>query len=292
MRILEQTDSKVHLEFDSLTEMVAVRDMPREQTKYMSSEERSKSTKRNRFLGTRSYDEAADLCLNGWHKGRKQLSNLTETGIQRLDMSPVRQVVYDVAGFSPNVPMYCAGMPDCMMTYDEVTKPSVLRLVVDGSRHGNVTATQMMNYGAALLAYIEMIEAEGIRCEIWLGFCTEYSGKEYSTRVRVKESDQPFDYAALAFALGHASMHRRIHWRVKEQFAELWYGCGQTKDGWDSGYGSADPYPLRMFEGHTIFRVPAINETYTDCRTLAGALGVFEATIENILRSYSEQESA
>ena len=78
------------------------------------------------------------LATNGWEDGRKDLHSLTETGIQRLDRAPIREVLHDVAGFSPNVPMYCAGMPDCMMQYDEVTKPSVLRLVVEGSRHAGV----------------------------------------------------------------------------------------------------------------------------------------------------------
>ena len=63
-----------------------------------------------------------------------------------------------------------------------------------------------MNYGAALLSYIELIEAEGIRCEIWMAFCNQ--GQRQGThrqRVLVKPSDQPFDYGALAFALAHPS---------------------------------------------------------------------------------------
>jgi len=290
MRILKQTGNEVHVEFDNVRDMVAVRNMPREQTKFTVSEEQN--AKRTKFTGTASYDEAADLAINGWHDGMVKLAALTDSGIQRLDRAPIREVLHDVAGFSPNVPMYCAGMPDCMMQYDEVTKPSVLRLVVDGSRHAGVKADQIMNYGAALLAYVECIEAEGIRCEIWMGFCTDASGKECSVRVRVKESDQPFDYPGLAFALAHASMHRRIHWRVKEQFADMWASCGRAMGGWGSSYGSADQYPLRMFDGDTIFRVPAINDTHDMCGTLDGAMKVFEAQIKNVLRSYSEYETA
>ena len=43
-----------------------------------------------------------------------------------------------------------------------------------------------------------------------------------------------------------------------------------------------------MFDGDTIFRVPAINDTHEQCRTLDGALGVFEAQIKNVLRDYAE----
>lgn len=289
MRILKQTDSEVHVEFDNVRDMVAVRNMQREQNTFNVSEEEDEE--RTEFTGTASYDEAADLAINGWHHGMAKLAKLTDSGIQRLDRAPIREVMHDVAGFSPNVPMFCAGMPDCMMAYDEVTKPSVLRLVVDGSRHAGVTPKEMMNYGAALLAYVECIEAEGIRCEIWMGFCTDANSKECSVRVRVKESDQPFDYPGLAFALAHASMHRRIHWRVKEQFADMWAGCGKG-GGWGISYGSADQYPLRMFDGDTIFRVPAINDTHEQCGTLNGALKVFEAQIKNVLRSYSEYETA
>lgn len=288
MRILKQTDSEVHVEFDSVAQFAAVdRTMKPEQTSYDSS----RSYKDTKWAGC-TFEEAVAYATDGWADGRKKLAKLTATGIQRLDRAPIREVLHDVAGFSPNVPMYCAGMPDCMMQYDTVTKPSVLRLVVDCSRHCNVTATQIMNYGAALLSYIELIEAEGIRCELWAAQTTNGNGKGFSCRVLVKESDQPFDFSAIAFALGHAGFQRRLGFRVKEQFAEMWSGCGKTKGGWCSGYGSPGTYPLKMFDGDTIFRVPTINDTYKQCRSLDGALGVFEAQIKNVLRDYAEFETA
>ena len=289
MRILKQTNSEVHLEFDSVAQFAAVdRLMTPEQTTHQNSKKTGDS--RDDWAGC-SFDEAVAYATDGWDDGRKDLHRLTETGIQRLDQAPIREVLHDVAGFSPNVPMFCAGMPDCMMTYDEVTKPSVLRLVVEVSRHWRVEPEQVMNYGAALLAYIELIEAEGIRCELWAAHATGGHGKNLTSRVLVKESDQPFDYGALAFALGHAGFQRRLQFRVKEQFAEMWAGCGKTKRGWGGGYGSAVTYPLALFDGDTIFRVPTINDTYTQCDTLDGALRVFEAQIKNVLRSYSEYET-
>ena len=289
MRILKQTNSEVHLEFDSVAQFAAVdRLMQPEQTTYQNSKKTGEE--RDEWAGC-SFDEAVAYTTDGWDDGRNRLSNLTETGIQRLDRAPIREVLHDVAGFSPNVPMFCAGMPDCMMTYEEVTKPSVLRLVVDASRHWRVEPKQVMNYGAALLAYIEMIEAEGIRCELWAAHTTDGNGKYMTCRTLVKESDQPFDYGALAFALGHTAFQRRLHFRVKEQFAELWAGCGKTKRGWGGGYGKSGTYPLTMFDGETIFRVPTINDTYKQCNTLDGALRVFEAQIKNVLRSYSEYET-
>ena len=288
MRILKQTKSEVHVEFDSVAQFAAVdRLMTPEQTKF----DKARTYDDNKWCGS-TFDKAVALATDGWEDGRKDLHRLTETGIQRLDRAPIREVLHDVAGFSPNVPMYCAGMPDCMMQYDEVTKPSVLRLVVEGSRHWRVEPEETMNYGAALLSYIELIEAEGIRCELWMAFSTKGSGKEHTQRVLVKESDQPFDYGALAFAIAHPAFQRRLSFRVKEQFAELWNGCGTTKGGFSGSYGSVSTYPLAMFDGDTIFRVPAINDTHEQCRTLDGALGVFEAQIKNVLRDYAEFETA
>ena len=172
-----------------------------------------------------------------------------------------------MAGFSPNVPMYCAGMPDCMMQYDEVTKPSVLRLVVEGSRHWRVEPEETMNYGAALLSYIELIEAEGIRCELWMAFSSKGGGKAHTQRILVKESDQPFDYGALAFAVAHPAFQRRLSFRVKETL-----NCGPsgtTKGGFSGELRQGQHHPLTMFDGDTIFRVPTINDTHEQCRTLA-----------------------
>lgn len=287
MRILKQNKKEVHLEFDSVAQFAAVdASLTPEQSTYSQSKDGD-----DNFAGC-SFSEAVAYATDGWHDGRKDLAKLTETGIQRLDRAPIREVLHDVAGFSPNVPMYCAGMPDCMMQYDEVTKPSVLRLVVEVSRHWMVTAKQVMNYGAALLAYIEMIEAEGIRCELWAAHGTGGNGKTLTSRVLVKESDQPFDFGAIAFALGHAGFQRRLQFRVKEQFSEMWTGCGTTKGGWGTGYGRPLTYPLALFDGDTIFRVPTINDTYGQCDTLDGALEVFEAQIKNVLRTYSEYETA
>ena len=39
MRILKQTGNEVHVEFDNVRDMVAVRNMPREQTKFTVSEQ-------------------------------------------------------------------------------------------------------------------------------------------------------------------------------------------------------------------------------------------------------------
>lgn len=288
MRILKQTNSEVHVEFDNVAQFAAVdRLMTPEQTKY----KKARHYKDNEWCGS-TFDEAVALATEGWDDGRKDLHRLTETGIQRLDRAPIREVLHDVAGFSPNVPMYCAGMPDCMMQYDDVTKPSVLRLVVEGTRHWRVQPKETMNYGAALLSYIELIEAEGIRCELWMGFSSKGGGKQHTQRVLVKESDQPFDYGALAFAVAHPAFQRRLSFRVKEQFAELWSGCGTTKGGFSGSYGKVSTYPLTMFDGDTIFRVPTINDTHEQCRTLDGALGVFEAQIKNVLRDYAEFETA
>ena len=128
MRILKQTKNTVSMEFDSFADFVSLdRNHAPEQTEFATS----KNADRDKWFGTKTFDEAVELALNGWTEGRRKLTSLAETGIQRLDQAPIREVMHDVAGFSPNVPLFCAGAPDCMMTYDEVIKPSVLRLAVD-----------------------------------------------------------------------------------------------------------------------------------------------------------------
>ena len=160
-----------------------------------------------------------------------------------------------------------------MMTYDEVTKPSVLRLVVEVSRHWRVEPEQIELW-RCVAGLHRTHRGRRHPLQVWAAHATGGHGKNLTSRVLVKESDQPFDYGALAFALGR-ELQRRLQFRVKEQFAEMWAGCGKTKRGWGGGCGSAVTYPLALFDGDTIFRVPTINDTYLHCDTLDGALRVF-----------------
>lgn len=286
MRILKQTPNTVSMEFDSFSDFVSLdRNHQPEQTEFATS----KDTDRKKWSGTKTFDEAVELALNGWTEGRRKLTSLAETGIERLDPAPIREVLHDVAGFSPNVPMFCAGMPDCMMTYDEVTKPSVLRLAVDIGVNSGASAKAMLNYGAALLAYVELIEAEGIRCEIWIGSKTTSGQCSTSVQVLVKPSDQPFDFSDISFALAHPSTLRRFEFRAMEQFKHVWNGYGGTLD---MGYGSAATWKPSFADDATYFPVPSIADSYAQCRTLDGAMGVFDAKIKNILRKHAELETA
>jgi hypothetical protein len=289
MRILRQTKTKIDLEFDSLAQFGAIdATMTAEQSTYRSSQKENDSD----WNGC-SFSEAVRMSVEGWDAGRDRLVKLTESGIQQLDRDVIPVEVRGVAGYRPDVPAYCTGAPDCMVMRDEEVKPAVLRLLVDFGNSHKVTADQIMNYGAALLAYIEAIEAEGIRCELWAGIKATRSRTAFTARVKVKDPDQPFDFGAIAFALSHPAMLRRLYFRAVEQFADMWSGEGQNPDaGFTNGYGSPATYPLDLFDGDTIFRVPAINDTHKQCRTLDGALKVFKAQIKNVLRSYSQYEIA
>lgn len=281
MRILKQDTKQVHLEFSNLSQLADLDSRMRpEQETFDSSK-----TGSNSFAGC-SFDEAVVFANYGWHEGRDQLLNLTETGIDQLDRDILPIERRDVAGFRPDVPAFCAGDPANMVQRDEEVKPAVLRLLVDRSLHCKVNAKQIMNYGGALLAWVELVEREGIRCEIWTSNKVYSVNKTLTTRVLIKEADQPFDYGALAFALAHPAFLRRLQFRAWEQFAEIWRGQGTTKSGFNDGYGTPATGLPYEFEG-TYFLVPNINDNYDECDSLDGALKIFENQIVNVLQSYN-----
>lgn len=282
MRILKQDTSQVHLEFDSLYDFASLDSkMQPEQTTYDSSK-----TEKDSFCGC-SFQQAVNFATMGWADGRDKLINLTQSGIEYLKQDTIPTEFRDVAGFRPDVPAYCAGDPANMVQKDETVKPAVLRIFVDMGIHCDVKPKQVLNYGSALLAWVELIESEGIRCEIWSIMGTTGNSKDYSARILIKESDQVFDYGALAFALSHPAMNRRLNWRVKEQFAELWSGHGKTKSGWGIGYGYPSDVTLYDFEEDYIL-MESIRDTHKQCNTVQSALEVFEGQLKPMLEKYHQ----
>lgn len=171
---------------------------------------------------------------NGWEKGTERLHRLLEG--RPATFGTVTEWGYDVAGFLPDVPRLLGGNPDCMMRHKPIKgdRP-IVSICVQVWINAGISAAEMLNYGAAMVSWIDHIEAQGKRCEIWAVCAAPHGyarGKRLSASWVVKQAQDHIDMAALAFSLTHPGASRRFGWRVWERICPItdhYYGSGGFK---------------------------------------------------------------
>tara|TARA_R110000851_G_scaffold276686_1_gene429729 strand:+ start:250 stop:1077 length:828 start_codon:yes stop_codon:yes gene_type:complete len=145
-----------------------------------------------------------------------------------------------VAGFLPSVPAYCAGEPLSMFDQSEsvLETAKVLKIAVVCIPCSEVTATAMLNRGAAILGAIDALERDGnIRVEL-VGMFPSYSvgAKNCLMEMTLKNAGDDWNPASVAFAIANPAFGRRIGFRwleSKQAYAgnvERCYGHGSTKN--------------------------------------------------------------
>jgi len=203
--------------FDSMAEIGRfLRDTPRTWIGCTMSE--GKSYGDNWDLGT-TYAEAERMARDGWLEGAKQ----AQEALKLLPLkSPLPDTVNDFYGFRPHVARFCAGAPDSMIR--RATQEAsggmgkVLTLYVPVNAVGGVSAKHMMNFGLGVAQYINQLETDGVRCELYGVLCSDQMGGGALTHSwRIKSADQPLDLAVLAFSIGHAAMFRRLGFALRER---------------------------------------------------------------------------
>jgi len=188
------------------------------------------------FTGTYTWDEAHTLLTHGWSEGRSKLADSTEfaKAVTRQGISEAWQ--HAPAGAFPNVPAYCAGIAECMMTppgdEQRTALPIVTIAVNIGAAHFTPTNV-MINRGAAIVALIDSIEAQDQRVELIC--CTRstlrHNKGPLDIRVTVKRADEHVNLDRIAFTMAHPSMLRRMALRVMEfTLPKREYGYGTPTD--------------------------------------------------------------
>jgi hypothetical protein len=182
---------------------------------------------------TESLQAALDLARNGWKAGTDKLVSGLGAANLLTHAAPVPFLSYDVAGSLPDVAEFCAGNPACMITYSDdsaKTKP-IYRFVISLAFSSLVSGAAIINRGAAILSYVQKLELEGARCEVFALFTAEKNAKRFSVGVTLKRPDEPLELDRLAFALSNPAMLRRILFACYER--QLW-----LENDFSSSYGA------------------------------------------------------
>jgi hypothetical protein len=183
------------------------------------------------FAGSKSMAESIDLCRTGWPDGAARVERLRDK-INAANPTGPRVIRWDVAGAVASVPRALAGNPLNMRRIDSarLRRRPVLTLLSDMSANASVDANAVTNRAAVVAAIVDSIESKGFACHV-VTFEHSRTGNAVAQIVAatIKEPSSPVDVGRMAFALGHASMFRRISWAA--------FTCDKFTSGLGSGLG-------------------------------------------------------
>ena len=200
------------------------------------------------WYGTETFDEAVLLGKYGWPKGRKYLSDkLLENNI--LPSQKISEnYSYDVAGAFPDVPRFLGGDPFCMVNFSDEIKSSkkILSIKFESGSPCFVSGEKKINFGAALVSWIDYLEIQGYRTDIeFVSYITpsRKEGPDVFHSLSLKHADEPVDIDKLAYWLINPAAQRRIGFAFLERLdVERYYtpnygysySVHKKKDAYDS----------------------------------------------------------
>lgn len=171
------------------------------------------------------FDGAVKLGREGWEEGRKKIAEIANKLFEVVKPKTHQQDInYDFDGSFVDVGLYCDGEPQCFGNFVEPENPTkIIRIEIAGSMSHYITAEVARNRGAAVVALIDLLEAEGYRCELVVVISVKNRPKHlkgHTTAITVKNPDQPLDIDALAFSISHPAFLRRLWFGFVDQESE------------------------------------------------------------------------
>ena len=170
------------------------------------------------FTGTRSYTEAVQIMRDGWPAGAEQARALSaqlaaETADSMTTERPTP--VWDVCGDDADVSRYLEGEPENMVAWMPEAVPAagrVVRVVLDAGVNCTVKEEHLQAAGVMTAAAVDVLEARGVRCEVWVSYPAAFDSCTVEVRHRLKAAEEPLDLARVVAGM-HPSGWRRIGFR-------------------------------------------------------------------------------
>lgn len=172
-----------------------------------------------------SFERAVERSVIGWPKGRDRVLALRaeiEEFVKDTINAASREVHYDVTGNWVDVGRYMTGEPECCGYERQADwaniQERVAKIVVNVSAMADVEKDAIFSAGAAAVAAIDICEALGKRCEVWIGSGSKRrdDDKQLQVLVLAKAANQPVDIDRLSFLFCHAGVLRRLLFSVEE----------------------------------------------------------------------------
>lgn len=188
------------------------------------------------FHEFKTYEEALENLEFGYDKHFKQFIDNVEKAkniVSKIEINRVGSTKRDVAGFIPIVPNALLGLPESMINASRIKKAvPKARIFIEISESGGVRTDRIIKLKSVVFALIDLIERQGIRCEVWAVENSKAGNEITSDAIKLKDYFQPLNVYKLQFPIVSPDMLRRIHFRMLETNPNIKSGS------WTCGYGS------------------------------------------------------
>lgn len=211
--------------FDSIGDMVA------QSAKADGKGGSSRRTGDIAWSGTDSWQDAADMAMNGWQGMSHHLDGVIEAVRQRMGevdgLHNVRRL--DLVGTMPDVDRFLRGEIECMwddLLIEEPHDGKVFTMIVDGTSRSDIDPADTLKRGAVLCGLVEAMNMLGYAMDIYVEHTWKLSKSGADTfhtlLCHVSHAGEPFDLSRVMFAIGHPAWNRRIAFGTAESIQEMW----------------------------------------------------------------------
>lgn len=179
----------------------------------------SSHTNGERFTGTASYEEAEERMMKGDSELQKRIeaAGVAQTRIKVQKQTARRQTYSSVVGAIPNVPAYISGSPNSMIAQKYVrTKKKVITINYSMTAHGGTDKEEIIRASANIASAILLIEATGVRVNLYTSFCAESGKNLIGLSLKIKDASRKLDTLRMSYPLAHSSFLRRQCFRWEE----------------------------------------------------------------------------
>jgi len=209
------------------------------------------------FAGGMEFDQAVQAAKSGCDYYREKVAEMTariqtpaSMGARSLQAKPL----YGLSGGQVDVGRFLGGDPNCFRIWKRQITPNagrVLTVVLPGAMSHTVTEQPVLIRGAVVCAFIDVAEAAGYRCEVWLNVASRKRMQTKGTQhrlphreehrieyqVKLKRDVDPLDIDAISFALCHVAFARRLGFAHREDLPAVFRRQFNITEG--GGYGVA-----------------------------------------------------
>jgi hypothetical protein len=149
---------------DNNNNVVTRFDSPREMVDHWRNEcgkQNADSARTNHWYGgdCRTLDQFDAYLNQGYREDRIHHIQVSVENIMASAEAPIPMLVNDLAGYRPDVPAFCAGLPDSMMRVDDVPEKGLIRVYVGTNSGCNHNADKLQKRGAAIASAINAIQS-------------------------------------------------------------------------------------------------------------------------------------
>lgn len=177
---------------------------------------------RTEWAGSESLPAALATARAGWIEGTRAFDEALQGLVEHQQRGRWKRTGYDRAGDELDTDRLFARDPEPWAVYTKTTRAKrVHSILVCGSYSYDIGEPEAREYFAGLAALVAGIEAGGDSVAITLGFGVTKNALGIRTRVALKAAGEPLTALALAFALCHPAMLRRV-----------WFAWAETTVPW------------------------------------------------------------